>query len=217
MLRMLRLTNIAVSWGIAMVCLIPLLAFTGFAAKDLWEKRVAAQEADAASTVIDSAPLVSGLVHERQRERGASTTFATSKGQSLGDVMRNQRPVTDKALASWRQGMGEINRSNLGTKFNRNLEAAQSALANVSNTRKAIDALTITGPKTAEYFTSTIANLTAMIDAIGDVSDNARIGRQSRAFSAFVQRKEFAGQERATGAVGFASGEFQADVHRRFM
>jgi methyl-accepting chemotaxis protein len=213
---MLRLTNIAISWRIAIICLIPLLAFTGFAAKDLWEKRVAAQEADAASTVIDSAPVISGLVHELQRERGASTTFVSSKGQSLGDVMRDQRAATDKAYASWHQRMGEINRSTLGTKFNSNLEAAQSALGNHSNTRKAIDALTITGPKTVEFFTSTIANLTAMIDAIGEVTDNARIGRQSRAFTAFVQRKEFAGQERATGAVGFAS-EFQADVHRRFL
>ena len=75
----------------------------------------------------------------------------------------------------------------------------------------------LSAPKAAEYFSATIADLLAAIQATGDLSEDVRILRQSIAFSAFVQRKEFAGQERAAGAQGFAAGAFGPDVHRAFV
>src|SRR5450432_700779 len=67
------------------------LAFTGFAGKDVLEKHAQSQAADSASALIEIAPLISGLVHELQKERGSSVGFVSSKGQTLGDTMRNQR------------------------------------------------------------------------------------------------------------------------------
>ncbi len=90
-------------------------------------------------------------------------------------------------------------------------------LWNARDPRSAVDGLALSTPQFAEYFTGTIANLVAAIQATGDLSEDARILRQSIAFSAFVQRKEFAGQERAAGAQGFSTGAFGADVHRAFV
>jgi len=214
---MRRLADLPIWSRIAIVCLIPLLAFTGFAGKDVLEKRAQSQAADSASALIEVAPLISGLVHELQKERGSSVGFVSSKGQSLGDTMRNQRPATDKALASWRQRMTGFDRSALGGKLARNLDDVEAALASLAVTRGSIDTLALAAPKAAEYFTATIASLVATIQATGDVTEDVRILRQSIAFSAFVQRKEFAGQERAAGAQGFAVGTFAPDVHRNFV
>ncbi len=41
--------------------------------------------------------------------------------------------------------------------------------------------------------------------------------RASAALSSILKRKEFAGQERATGLAGFTKGEFSPDVHRNFV
>jgi hypothetical protein len=54
--------------------------------------------------------------------------------------MRNQRPITDEALARWRQRVVIFDRSMLGGKFGRSLDAAQSALETLGTTRGAIDA-----------------------------------------------------------------------------
>src|SRR5450432_3491703 len=89
---MRRLADLPIWSRIAIVCLIPLLAFTGFAGKDVLEKHAQSQAADSASALIEIAPLISGLVHELQKERGSSVGFVSSKGQTLGDTMRNQRP-----------------------------------------------------------------------------------------------------------------------------
>ena len=52
---------------------------------------------------------------------------------------------------------------------------------------------------------------------MSDLTEDGRIVHQAIALAAHVRRKEFAGQERATGAVGFGSGEFAAPVYLNFL
>jgi methyl-accepting chemotaxis protein len=212
-----RMSNIKIAGRIAIATILPLLAFAGFAAKGLLEKWSTYQSAGRVAAVIESVPSVSNLVHQLQRERGASATFVASKGQTLGDVMRNQRAATDKAIAEWRERVGDIDASTLGPGFGRVLDQVKPAIADISNVRRDIDALSTTGPKAVTYFSSTIANLIGLIEATGDLSDDLRINQRSRAFVTIVRRKELAGQERATGAGAFAAGEFAPDVHRNFL
>jgi methyl-accepting chemotaxis protein len=214
---MRRLADLPIGSRIAIVCLIPLLAFTGFAGKEMWEKRAQSAAADGVSSLIEVAPLISGLIHELQKERGGSVGFVSSKGQAMAQAVHEQRPATDKALAGFRARMAGFDRSMLGPKFARSLDDAQAALEKLASARAAVDALSLTPPKAAEYFSATIASLVAAIQATGDLSEDVRILRQSIAFSAFVQRKEFAGQERAAGAQGFAAGAFAPEVHAAFL
>src|SRR5580704_6377986 len=101
---MRRLADLPIRSRIAIVCLIPLLAFTGFAGKDMLEKRGQSEVADGVSALIEVAPLISGLIHELQRERGTTVAFLSAKTQGpAATVMRDQRGATDKALASFRQ------------------------------------------------------------------------------------------------------------------
>jgi methyl-accepting chemotaxis protein len=212
-----RMSNIKIAGRIVIATILPLLAFAGFAAKGLFEKWSTYQSVGRVAVVIESVPSVSNLVHQLQRERGASATFVASKGQTLGDVMRNQRTATDKAIAEWQKQVSDIDASTLGPGFGRALGQVKPAIADISNVRRDIDALSITGPKAVTYFSSTIANLIGLIEAAGELSDDLRINQRSRAFVAIVKRKELAGQERATASGAFAAGEFAPDVHRNFL
>jgi methyl-accepting chemotaxis protein len=212
-----RMSNIKIAGRIVIATILPLLAFAGFAAKGLFEKWSTYQSVGRVAVVIESVPSVSNLVHQLQRERGASATFVASKGQTLGDVMRNQRAATDKAIAEWQQRVSDIDASTLGPGFGHALDQVKPAIADISNVRRDIDALSITGPKAVTYFSSTIANLIGLIEAAGELSDDLRINQRSRAFVAIVKRKELAGQERATASGAFAAGEFAPDVHRNFL
>jgi len=211
------MSNIKIAGRIAITAILPLLAFAGFAANGLLEKWSNYQSARGVTAVIETIPSVSNLVHQLQRERGASATFVGSKGQSLGDVMRNQRVATDKAITEWNERLGGIDISTLGASFNRAFDQVKPAIADLSNVRREIDALSITGPKAVGYFSSTIATLTSLIEATGELSDDVRINHRSRAFVSIVKRKELVGQERAIGAGAFAAGEFAPDVYRNFL
>src|SRR5260370_33038776 len=96
---MLRLNNLRISLRIAIACLLPLIAFTVFAGKDLLEKRAALSTAESIAVVAEAAPIISNVVHERQKDRGATAGFINSKGKAFADPLRNHRPATDKILA----------------------------------------------------------------------------------------------------------------------
>src|SRR5436853_6644565 len=114
-----RMSNIKVAGRIAIATILPLLEFAGFAANGLLEKWSSYRSAGRVAAVIETVPSVSNLVHHLQRERGASATFVGSKGQTLGDVMRNQRAATDQAIAEWHGRVGDIDASTLGPGFGR--------------------------------------------------------------------------------------------------
>src|SRR5438034_10529449 len=99
---MLRMNDMKIPVRIAIATILPLLAFAGFAAKSLGDKWSASQAAGRVAVVVEAVPLVSDLIHQLQRERGASAPFATSTGHALAAVMPNQRGPTDKPIAQSR-------------------------------------------------------------------------------------------------------------------
>jgi methyl-accepting chemotaxis protein len=207
---MLRLDQLKISARIGIACLIPMLAFTGFALNSLLEKRATATATTNVLTVIETAPSISNLIHEVQRERGASVTFVNSKGQQLGDVMRNQRSATDKAAETWRRQIATVDREALGSTFVKIFSEAETALNSLVATRSNMDQLSISGPDTVRYFTQLIAQLVSTADALGFI-DPVTI-RQASAFAALLKRKEMTGQERANGALGFSTGQFSPQL-----
>jgi methyl-accepting chemotaxis protein len=203
------LNNIRIPVRIAIACLLPLIAFTVFAGKALLEKHSEYTKIDEIAEIAATVPTTTALVHELQKERGSSMGFLNGKGaQSFADALRNQRPVVDKAAAAWQQRMAEFAQRYAGSKVARDIDGAKTKLAGLAALRAKVDSL---GAKPAEIiddYAAIISLLATSIDEIGELTDDARIVRQAIALGAHVRRKEWAGQERATGVTPIATGEF---------
>src|SRR5262245_59400513 len=104
----MRLSNVRIPVRIAIACLMPLLAFTSFAAKELLEKRSVYSKSEQMAALAGASTTITALIGEIQLERSDSTAFVNSKGQSFGDQVRRQRPAVDAALAAWQQRMVEF-------------------------------------------------------------------------------------------------------------
>jgi hypothetical protein len=220
MTAMPRLNDTKIRVRIAIACLVPLLAFVAFAFKNLAEKHSIYSTADRVAAIAQIAPEISGLIHELQKERGATAGFISSKGEAFAQTSRTQRPSTDKAVTDWRQKIDALDPATQSVKFKADLDGAQSALDRLNDIRSSTDRLSKTAQATTAYFTDAIDHLLGTIDSISDISDisdDARIMRASAALSSILKRKEFAGQERATGLAGFTKGEFSPDVYRNFV
>jgi methyl-accepting chemotaxis protein len=205
---MLRLANIRIPVRIAIACLLPLLAFIGFAGKDLLQKRADYSSAAQIVEIADAAPTITSLIHELQKERGSSMGFINVKGQSFGDALRGQRPLVDKALATWQARMGDFIQQHAGSKLARDIDAAKSKLAGLPGARANIDSVSSKPQDVIDYYGAVISLLATAIDEIGELTEEARIARQAIALGAHVRRKEWAGQERSAGVIGIGSGEF---------
>jgi methyl-accepting chemotaxis protein len=216
---MLRLTNISIPTRIAFACLLPLAAFTVFAGKVLIGEQSTYSKAKEVAVVSEEALTITNLIHELQKERGSSAGFLNSKGQaqSFTAALQSQRPVVDKMLAAWQQRLTEVAAMHVGSKFSRDVDAAKAKLVNLASTRGNIDRVAMKTDEALDYFSSTISLLATTIDEIGELADDARIVRGAIALGSHVRRKEWAGQERSYGVIGFTDGRFTAPTMFTFI
>ncbi|HHK75252.1 MAG TPA: methyl-accepting chemotaxis protein, partial [Rhizobiales bacterium] len=99
------INNTSISVRIAILCLLPMLALLGLGIQNLLSERSKAVSARSIAQVIDVAPVISGLVHELQKERGTSAGFLGSKGKKFANVIGQRRADTDRALQAFRASL----------------------------------------------------------------------------------------------------------------
>src|SRR5690348_13632988 len=151
---MLRLTNIKISTRIAIACLLPLGAFTVFAGKVLLEEQSTYSKTKEIALISDEAGRVTDLIHEIQKERGPAVGFIISKGQTLGDAMRGQRPLVDKAVAEWDEHVLGLAKEHPGSKFARDVGAAKDKINGLGALRGSVDRLAIKPEDALDQYTA---------------------------------------------------------------
>ncbi|MCG7623276.1 methyl-accepting chemotaxis protein [Epibacterium sp. Ofav1-8] len=197
---------------IMFLVIMPLFAMGGFfAALELqrhWEDR-----ADAAATRLETQEetLVNTLVHELQKERGYSAGFIASKGQNFPQELAAQRQLTNEALAvvSDRVQFLIAKKPDL----NQSLHARMDQLAAM---RAQVDALALTVPEMAKYYTTTIGMYLDLARPVQLETPSHRVQSLVQARTLLGAAKEAAGLERAMGATGLGGG-FSLALHDRFV
>ena len=209
--------NASISIRIAILCLIPILALTGVGIRMLLIEREIAVETAGVADVVRLAPTISGLVHELQKERGTSAGFLGSKGTKFVADLQARRADTDRALAAFGAALAHPDAHLAFEGFARPRAEVETALGRLDRIRADVSTLILPPAESAAYYTGAITQLLAMIESVVGITDEGEIVRSLTAWSALLQGKERAGQERATGATGFAAGTFAPQVHRTFV
>ena len=162
---------------------------------------------------------VSNLIHQLQRERGLSNMFLASKGARLGDQLSQQITVSDATQDEFREQLEQLDIESIGmarsSKLFNNIAFTLHALEGLPDLREKVRAQEIVPEDSCQVMSRLIAALLAVIFEAADLSDDAEITRALVAMFNFMQCKEYAGQERAWAALGFAAGKFeQEDLDR---
>lgn len=164
---------------------------------------------------------VSDLIHAVQRERGASNFYLGSGGVEFGVEMGEMSLETDEALGSlveaW-EGMSEqvgtgVDRTRL---LNRLAHAAHE-LAGLGALRVQVKELRMSPREGVEAYSELVRSLLAIVFEAADVAVYPRISRILVALFNFMEGKEFAGQERASGTGAFATGGVDEATRNRLL
>jgi methyl-accepting chemotaxis protein len=210
----LRFSDVSIGLKIAFACLVPLLGlaiFAGSAVIDAGQKAAAARDVLAAAELAEKTSLA---VHELQRERGMSAGFVGSKGKDFAGDLPVQRKASDGRIDALRSA--SLVTAHTGTLGGR-LNAAGAELSALEKLRRDVDALALPGGQAAAAYTKIIASLIVTIEAIGELAQDSAIASTLSVYTAGIRGKELAGQERASGARGFAAGRFGAGDLRGFV
>lgn len=137
------LENLRIRGKLLLMLSLPVLALLYMSVAELSSKWSLSSEMDDLRSMAGVAVSASALVHELQKERGATAGFLGSKGDKFGKELSSQRRETDSRVASLEETLNNFNEELLPTEARGQLTSAQNALGKISNIRSRADQLSI--------------------------------------------------------------------------
>jgi methyl-accepting chemotaxis protein len=206
--------NLGLTQRIFAALLIPVFAFLAMGSGIIWTRWGDYQSRGSLIEAAELAGLATALTHELQKERGSSALFINSKGTQFGVELNKQRDFTDIAIANFKKRLSPEDINNPGlvkiiSNINQNINI-------LTDKRLAISSLQISASVSFDFYTGMVR---AAADVIGSMEtlDIGKLNKRVVTLASFVEGKERAGQERATGSGGFAAGRFEPPAYRRYI
>jgi hypothetical protein len=155
---------------------------------------------------------VSGLIHQIQRERGISNVYLASRGERFHDQRLAQAATALRAEQELRAMLQQhYLKDRLTEASPRLLSSAAFVLQGLDELallRERVERLGIEPAKMTQAFSRLISGLLSVIFEAADSAGEPAVSRALVALLNFMQGKEYAGQERAWAAIGFAGACF---------
>ncbi|OLP49771.1 methyl-accepting chemotaxis protein [Allorhizobium taibaishanense] len=210
--------NLKIGTRIVIVAAIPSIALLGAVVQDNVRRLDIVSQAKSVADIAAMAPVIGGLVHEIQKERGASAGFIGANGQGeFATLLEKQRALVDAAT----QRFNALNLTAAdaagGPALRDMARDTKAKLDRLTTMRSDVSSLKATVPEVAAYFADTIGSLIQLIESMSALTTDSRISNRIVAYSALLQGKERAGQERTVGTAAFASGTFSPLGYQQFV
>lgn len=161
------------------------------------------------------------LIHELQRERGLSNLYLGSAGQRFGAerlAQIDRSAAADAALRTHFDHLDtEAGRLRHGARLFGRIAYVLHGLAALPALRRQVERGAWMPAQATAAYSRLIAGLLAVIFEAADTATDPAISRLLVGLFNFMQNKELAGQERATGSALFASGQAEEAGQQRLL
>ena len=159
----------------------------------------------------------SALVHELQRERGASVGFLGAKGQEFAAILIDQRIKTDEALQQYQDYLDTVRAKINNAEIHLLLRAITQSLKALGEFRQNIDNFSLNSQQVLHYYSDINSKLIDIIPHLSQQAGSARMANHLQAYYHFLQGKERAGQERALLSKIFTHQQVSKREYRQFL
>lgn len=155
---------------------------------------------------------ISNLVHGLQRERGASNIFLGSGGEKFGSERKAIAAESARLCIVFEQALAEIHEEltthPVSSHLLAHIASALHGLESLAELRSRMKTRAVSVSEATESYGLLIHRLIAVVFEAADTAVDPSLARLLVAMVHLMNGKEFCGQERATGSVGFSSGSF---------
>ena len=211
------LENLSIKTKIALIVLLPMCGYLVTSGLNLASSYTQLRSDKNIINMVQFSGQISMLVHELQKERGASSGFIASKGQKFGDILDKQRINTDDKVHDYTESLVIMLEQPAGAALADKTGQVDTTLNTLSTTRQQITSRQIEVQEVVSYYTALIKSLLDTISATSHLSNNPEITTHLFAYVNFLQSKERTGIERATLSAVFSKGAFTTETYSRFL
>jgi methyl-accepting chemotaxis protein len=201
-----KFKDLKVAVRIALACALPMLLVMGFAISSLSSAWQTSSRSAEIARMAESSIRFGDLIHELQKERGTSSGFLTSRGQTFREELPQRRAETDGALRAANTALAEMRGLAVASGLSQELAAIETSLRGLASLRSRVDRLDIPVPEMAAAYTAAIASLIRPIDQLPGFAVKPSTRSAAIAYLSILEAKERAGQERAGSTAMFTAG-----------
>ncbi len=209
--------NISIKLKMALMVVVPVFVILLWLGMDSYSSYKEVKALDKISEMVLFSKKSSSLVHNLQKERGASAGFISSKGAKFSSELVSIRKDTDETLLELKKFYSLISLDEYSQSMRTKMQKAVDALSKINDIRKGVDALSVAVSVPVSYYTSLNAAFISAIEEIIKMSENAQINNEINAFVNFLSAKERAGIERAVLSSTFSRDSFAPGFHDKFI
>ena len=210
------LKNISIKNKLLINVILPTLTMVIMASLAIYTSSAKKAQYASYDTIVKLDTTLSALLHETQKERGATAGFLGSKGKKFAMRLPKQQRVTDtkiKALQSFIDA-NEID-GILAEETKAYLTRAMQDLQKIQAMRSNIMSQSIASGKAIAYYTEMNAKFLNFIAKTSTQAADAGLADSTLAYYNFLSSKERAGIERAVGSATFAKDRFVGDAQSK--
>lgn len=200
--------NMRITTSIMLIATLPILLAILFAGELIYEHKQTSSSMKELSSLTELSVKMSSLVHEQQKERGATGVFVGSNGAQFQTEMAAQRRETDKKHEELQAFLKGFEAARFDAAFNQKYKEWLAMLGKMPSMRAAIDKLSVSKTDAIGYYTDLNALNLNLISYIVNLSTDPVISTRIVSYANFMLGKERAGIERAVGAASFSSQQF---------
>lgn len=214
---MFQLNQYRIPTRILLVSLLPLAATVILAIMKYNESSDEVDKLSRAQVLMEYSIKVSNLVHELQKERGASAGYIGSEGVKFKQTLRDQRRSTNLERQVFEEFIQDNPQLRRDSGFSEMLDDTLYQLQRLKVVRKGVSNLTMAAKPAIGFYTDLNTNMLKEVANAANHLSNSELSSQVTAFYSFLQGKEQAGLERAIMANVFGSDEFTHDSYKQFI
>ena len=206
--------NLAFKKKLILLILFPLLATLYFSLNNLTFLNFKQDQLSEIQKLITLTVANNALVHELQKERGATAVYLGSKGERFSSELKEQRKLTNQANANLQKQLTTFSSTN--NEINNIVSIIKRGLTNLETIRGKVSNFSIPISEAITYYTNQNHQMLSLSNFFSTISPTETVGN-AIAYYNFLEAKERAGIERAVASGGFAKNEFTPQSFQKFI
>ncbi len=211
------LNNLSIKSKMALIITIPALIIFILLSLNIYKNYSQVQKLTKIQEVAIFATKISALVHNTQKERGASAGFIGSKGEKFSNKLLLIRQNTDALKANMLTFYKTMDFSFYPQEMQDRLRDALNQLSQIEENRSKISSLSLNVSEAVSYYTLMNGAFLETIAHIAKMSSNKKITTSLNAFTNYLYSKERAGIERAVLTAIFARDSFPSTFYAKLV
>jgi len=166
--------------------------------------------------LIDLSEKLSALIHETQKERGASAGYLGSHGKKFSKILIQQRKMTDDRVNELKNFLNS-HFDEFALAIKKEIQVLMGYLNHLPEIRKKVSNFQISVQEEVKWYSQMNAQILKITGLSAIYTPSEKIAMDLAAYTSFLKAKERAGIERAVLSATFGADKFLPGLYTKFI